>query len=121
MKIFAFQRNDEGQCVMEKWFFIFYACEVENCPVAWQGQNQGKEVFPTIVMEALCDHNLWFWHATFNFPGSMNDIHILSQNSLQISFIDGTFIVLDFDFEIGAKNFGSCFLSMEFIRNSHGL
>ena len=38
-------------CMHVKW---------KNCPVAWQGQYQGKECCPTIVMEVFCDFNLWF-------------------------------------------------------------
>ena len=50
-------------CMHVKW---------KNCPVAWQGQYQGKEGCQTIVMKAFCDFNLWFWHAAFNFPGLLN-------------------------------------------------
>jgi hypothetical protein len=32
----------------------------KNCLVAWQGSNTGKSGTPTIVLEALADHNLWF-------------------------------------------------------------
>ena len=77
-------------CMHVKW---------KNCPVAWQGQYQGKEGCPTIVMEAFCDYNRWFWHAAFNFPELLNDINIWGQSPLRQSFIDGTFSDLDFDFD----------------------
>ena len=32
----------------------------KNCPVAFQGAYMGKEKSPTIVLEAVADHNLWF-------------------------------------------------------------
>ena len=81
----------------------------KNCPVAWQGQFPGKEVCPTIVLEAFCDHNLWFWHAAFNFPGSLNDINIWGQSLLQRSFLDGTFSQLDFPFSVGGEEFRHLF------------
>ena len=48
----------------------------KNWPVARQGLNRGKSGKPTIVLEALADHNLWFWHHSFGWPGSLNDINI---------------------------------------------
>lgn len=78
----------------------------KNCPVAWQGQFKGKEGKPTLVMEAICDYNLWFWHAAFGFPGTQNDINIWDQSVLLRSFIDGTFASeVDFEFQIGGTNF----------------
>eukprot|EP00804_Cyclotella_cryptica_P020934 CCRYP_009261-RA/>CCRYP_009261-RA protein AED:0.36 eAED:0.33 QI:11/0/0/1/0/0/2/0/81 len=37
------------------------------CPVAWKGQFEGKEGFPTIGLEAVSDYNLWIWHNAFGF------------------------------------------------------
>ena len=54
----------------------------KNCPVAWQGQLKGKEGKATLVLEAGCDHNLWFWHVLFGYPGTMNDIQIWEQSTL---------------------------------------
>jgi hypothetical protein len=36
----------------------------KNCPMGWQGSFQGKEGKPTIVLEAICDYHLWFWHVS---------------------------------------------------------
>ena len=35
--------------------------------------KSGKRSFATIVLEAVADNNLWFWHATFGVAGSCND------------------------------------------------
>jgi len=48
----------------------------KRCPTAWKGQCQGHEKCPSIGLEAVVDSNLWFWHATFGFPGTLNDINI---------------------------------------------
>ena len=37
----------------------------EKCPVAWQGKFHGKEDSPIMILEALCDINLYIWHAQF--------------------------------------------------------
>eukprot|EP00804_Cyclotella_cryptica_P030944 CCRYP_019607-RA/>CCRYP_019607-RA protein AED:0.19 eAED:-0.03 QI:0/0/0/1/0/0/2/0/206 len=34
----------------------------KNCPTALKGQFQCQEKCATIALEAVVDHNLWFWH-----------------------------------------------------------
>ena len=50
----------------------------KNCPKAWQGSFQGKEKRPTIVLEAMCDYHLYFWHASYGYCGTLNDLNILA-------------------------------------------
>ena len=69
-------------------------------PVAWQGSNMGKSGKPTIVLEALADHNLWFCHHSFGYPGSLSDINIWNRSCLLKAFLDGSF-ANDVDFEFG--------------------
>lgn len=55
----------------------------KNCPKAWEGsfkKGQGKP--NTIVLEAMCDYHLWFWHVSFGHPGSLNDLNILDVSPL---------------------------------------
>ena len=54
----------------------------KNCPRAWAGQLTGKEKVPTLVLEAVVTHDLWFWHCFFGLPGSLNDINILDRSNL---------------------------------------
>ncbi len=78
----------------------------KNCPVAWQGSNSGKSGKPTIVLEALADHNLWFWHHSFGYPGSLNDINIWNRSCLLKAFLDGSFANnVDFEFRIRDRVF----------------
>jgi hypothetical protein len=74
----------------------------KNCPVAWQGSNAGRSGKPTIVLKAMADHNLWFWHHSFGWPGSLNDINIWNRSCLLKAFLDGSFARdVDFEFTIG--------------------
>jgi hypothetical protein len=66
---------------------------------------QGKESGPTLVIEAACDYNLWFWHCVFGCTGNMNNINIWDSSSLHQSLHDGTFEWNDFAFEIGGEHF----------------
>ena len=63
----------------------------KNCPKAWQGSCVGRSKHPTIVLESICDYNLWFWHGAYGFAGSMNDINILDSSPLLSSWVDGSF------------------------------
>ena len=75
------------------------------CPVAWKGQFEGKEGYPTIGLEAVADYNLWIWHSAFGFPGSLNDINVWDRSPLLESMLDGTHDNIDFKFTIDGENF----------------
>ena len=72
----------------------------KSCSIGYQGAYQGKEKFSTLVLEAITDHNLWFWHAAFGFTGSCNDINILDVSPLHQQFLDGSHSKIDFEFTI---------------------
>ena len=69
----------------------------KNCPKAWNGSyKKGSTAFaPSLVLEALFDHHLWFWHASFGYAGSLNDLNILNLSPLLTSLCDGTFMDLE--------------------------
>jgi len=77
----------------------------KNCPVALQGAYQGKEKCSTIVLEAVADHNLFFWHTAFGFAGSCNDINILDASPLHTSFVNGAHAKVDFEFSLNGRIF----------------
>ena len=57
----------------------------KNCPKAWQASyKSGQEKRgPTVVLEALVDYHLWFWHAPFGYAaGSLNDLNIFNLSPL---------------------------------------
>jgi Plant transposon protein len=67
----------------------------KNCPVAWQQSFKGKQSGPTIVLEAVSDHCLWFWHMSYGYSGAMNDLNILNQSPLLRKMTDGSFSTLE--------------------------
>jgi hypothetical protein len=65
----------------------------KNCPVGWQGSFQGKDKGQsTVILEAVADHYLWFWHASYGYSGALNDINVLQLSPLMQRLCDGTFV-----------------------------
>ena len=64
-----------GSIDCQHWFW-------KNCPMALQGMFKGKEKRPTIVLEAICDRDLYIWHAFFGVAGSNNDFNVLNTSPL---------------------------------------
>lgn len=63
--------------------------------VAWQGSYQGKDKYPTIVLEAISDYHLWFWQVSYGYAGSLNDLNILNISPFMQDLISGTFSDLE--------------------------
>ena len=79
-----------------------------------QEQEQGKEGFPSIVMEAVCDYNLWFWHISFSYAGSLNDINIWDQSPFLTKFLDGKYSQnIDFLVEMWRQQFTQLCLAVD--------
>ena len=70
------------------------------CSVAWKGQFEGKEGYPTIWLEAVADYNVWIWHNMFGFPGSLNDINIWDRSPLFELMLNGAHDNIDFKYKI---------------------
>lgn len=69
------------------------------------GIKYGKVRKVTIVLEAMADHNLWFWYHSFCWPGSLNAINIWNRSYLLKAFQDGTFAGdVYFEYTIGDEN-----------------
>ena len=74
-------------CMQTKW---------KNCPVGWQQSFRGRHKgMSTIILEAACDYNLWFWHSAYGFSGALNDGNVLSLSPLLDRMTNGTFIRLE--------------------------
>ncbi|GJW17500.1 putative nuclease HARBI1 isoform X2 [Tanacetum coccineum] len=52
--------------------------ECTNCPKALHGQfKRHDHKYPTIMLEAVADQQLWIWHAYFEVPEANNDLNVL--------------------------------------------
>ena len=73
-----------------------YNWKWKNCPRAWQGSYRGIKG-TCIVLEAAVSYDLWFWHAFFGMPGSLNDINVLQRSPLLHSLLNGTAHNVEFE------------------------
>ena len=94
----------------------------KNCPVAWQGSYQGAKGKPSIVLEALADHHLWFWHASYGYAGTLNDINIFNLSPLLEMFMDGSFEDIEAEvvpYLLGNESFYKTFILVDGIYPRH--
>ena len=88
----------------------------KNCPVGWQGSYQGAKGKPTIVLEAICDYQMWFWHAAFGYVGTMNDKTILDLSPFLEGLVDGTFVNNEKEsmpYQVGKEKFDQSFILVD--------
>ena len=88
----------------------------KNCPYAFQGSFKGKEKKASIVLEAVSDHHLFFWHASYGYAGTLNDINIMNLSPLLNGFLDGDFEAREAGatpFNIGSEEFNKLFLLVD--------
>jgi hypothetical protein len=78
----------------------------KNCPAAWHGQFKGYKKHPTIVLEAVADHETWIWHAFFGMPGSCNDINVLQRSPLMTRLAMREGPVVEFEANGHKYNYG---------------
>ncbi|MFO0007223.1 MAG: hypothetical protein ACK559_39525, partial [bacterium] len=73
----------------------------------------GKTKRSTVALEAIVDYNLYFWHASFGYPGSLNDLNVLNISSLVQKFTqNGLLSNIEEDFvpyRIGRQSFNHLF------------
>ena len=89
----------------------------DKCPVAWQGAfSNGAKKKPSIVLEAACDYHLWFWHASYGYAGTLNDINIINPSPLPEAFINGEMAKLEtpvVPYKIGEEEFNQLYLLVD--------
>jgi len=85
----------------------------KNCPKGWAGQYSGKEGDPTIVLEAIADYHLWFWHGSYGYAGTLNDLNVLNLSPFLDALTSGKFAEVEADvvpYKIGDEKFNKLFV-----------
>ena len=82
----------------------------KNCPVAWQGMYQDRNHKRSIVAEAICGHDMYFYQVYVGLPGSLNDIAIMGQTTMQSNYMESG--AIDMTYTIAGEEFtGAYFLA----------
>jgi len=63
--------------------------EWRNCPKAFAGMYQNHHEKRSVVMETVCDEDLWIWHLFVGCPGSHNDLNVLHVSPIYLSVTKG--------------------------------
>ena len=69
-------------------------------------------------MEAICDYNLFLWHVSYGYAGTLNDLNILNLSPLLDRLVDGSFVELEEEagvvpYSISEEEFDKCFLLVD--------
>ncbi|KAG7372191.1 plant transposon protein [Nitzschia inconspicua] len=74
-----------------------------------------KTWITSIILEAVVDYHMFFWHASYGYTGNIGDLNILAQSPLLERMVDGSFHTLENEasvvpFKIGDQEFTKCFI-----------
>jgi len=63
--------------------------EWHQCPTGMAGAYQSRKGKRGIVVNAVCDEDLWVWHLFVGTPGSLNDINVMHQSPQYLDITGG--------------------------------
>ncbi|GKD75621.1 ALP1-like protein [Tanacetum coccineum] len=79
-----------------------------KCPKALHGQFKRKDKrYPTIMLEAVADQQLWFWHAYFRVPGENKDLNVLYDSPLLDDLLADK--APETPFQVNGKTYEKCY------------
>jgi len=77
--------------------------EWRGCPKALAGQYISRKKRRAIVLETICDHDLYIHHLFAGAPGSHNDLNVLGQSPLFMEMMDGTWPPKDLPYVVNGR------------------
>jgi len=79
------------------------------CPKGLAGQYQNRKKWRSIVMEMVCDEDLYIWHFFIGAPGSLNDLNMLRISPLYFDVVEGVWPPKSFSFCVNGRSRRSLF------------
>ena len=74
--------------------------EWHQCPTGMAGAYQSRKGSRGVVVEAVCDEDLWIWHLLVGAPGSLNDTNVMNQSPHYLDVTAGRWPPRDVPFSI---------------------
>jgi len=74
------------------------------CPKGLAGQYQNHKKRRSIVMETVCDEDLYIWHFFIGAPGSLNDLNVLRISPLYFDVVEGVWPPKSFSFCVNGRS-----------------
>ena len=63
-----------------------------------------------MIAKAIAGHDMYFWHCSLGFPGSLNDIQVVGRGTLSMAYVESP--ASFFKYKIGDEDFeGAYFLA----------
>lgn len=75
-----------------------------TCPRALVGQYQDYTKRRSIVMETMCDEDLYLWHLFVGPPGSHNDLNVWVQSPLSLDITRGAWPPESFEYTLNGRS-----------------
>ena len=76
-------------------------------------EGKGK---PSIVLEGMSDYHLYFWHASFGYAGTLNDVNVLNLSPLTDMLLNGEMQALEegvVPFQIAGETFEQMYILVD--------
>lgn len=77
--------------------------EWRSCPRALAGTYQGRNKRRIIVLETVCDEDLWIWHFFAGCPGFYNDLNVLQSSPLYADIVRGAWTPRTHEYEVNGR------------------
>jgi hypothetical protein len=86
--------------------------EIAYCK-GYQSDCTAPQGTPAILLEAVVDYHMFFWHVFYGYTGNIGDLNVLNMSPLLERMRDGTFHELEEEsgvvpFEIDGEQFNKC-------------
>jgi len=73
------------------------------CPKGLAGQYQNRKKRRSIIMETVCDEDLYIWHFFIGAPGSLNDLNVFRISPLYFDVVEGVWPPKLFSFCVNGR------------------
>jgi hypothetical protein len=83
----------------------------KNCPTTWSFQFFDKDHNCFIILKAITNKRLWFWHAHFGLPNGNNDLNVLDHSHLVVDLLIG--VGNNLGFEVNGNNYLKLYLLVD--------